>query len=601
MTELVSSASIDAPWLDYASTRVPDDFVQIMRWAQYLWMCDGNYRSAMERVARHFITSLSFPELEAAEETEFRDFFSKQLKFDEVCERIGNELLAYGQVVAGLYLPFKRYLSCAKCSRTQPIERVEYRLVMGDTLTWKRTSPCPSCGDNSPYHVDDRKDPDMSRVKVNTYSPFELDIAYNRHSEKRDVYWRIPAMDRRNYLSGARIFIDSTPIEFLEASAQNARVKLNEEFLFVATRDGLSGFRTNGRGVPEAIKVFRAAWLNQLTNRADQAIVMDYTLGKRVVSPGLPPGQMDPMVHGDMTKFVGAVNHMFNEHRENPATIHTSPYPLNYQFMGGEGAALIPPDKLKFRNQEFLSQLNIPLEYHQMTLSTQAAPMALRLFEACWKYIPNVYNRALDWIVNCTSSQFDLTPTKVELRRSTIADDVERKQILGQLMAGNQISPQTALEPYDIEAAEEVKRVYQHQAYVAKVEKEFAEDDSKAQEMAAMQSLTANPTPASIAAAQQQQAAGPGATMGGIPAGGMPGGAGGGQQSPTLTGMSEQSQAIAQQLVSMPEYDRKQQLRGLRESNRDLHALVKSEMERLRSDARSQGQQMLLAPPPAGG
>ena len=71
-------------------------------------------------------------------------------------------------------------------------------------------------------------------------------------------------------------------------------------------------------------------------------------------------------------------------------------------------------------------------------------------------------------------------------------------------------------------------------------------------------------------------------------------------QAGTLTGMSEQAEAIAMQLVQMPEYDRKQQLKALREGNKDLHGLVTAKMEEIRSQAASQGQQQMLAPAPGG-
>jgi hypothetical protein len=88
--------------------------------------------------------------------------------------------------------------------------------------------------------------------------------------------------------------------------------------------------------------------------------------------------------------------------------------------------------------------------------------------------------------------------------------------------------------------------------------------------------------------------------MGGMPMGGIPGATPTGGQPSTLAAMSEQAMQIAQQLVSLPEYERKTQLRQLREGNKELHSLVKSNLEELRSQARSQGAQMLLQPPPSG-
>jgi len=82
------------------------------------------------------------------------------------------------------------------------------------------------------------------------------------------------------------------------------------------------------------------------------------------------------------------------------------------------------------------------------------------------------------------------------------------------------------------------------------------------------------------------------AGMGGIPMGGMPGPTG---QSPqSLTAISDQANQIAEQLVVMDDYSRKQELKALREGNKDLHDLVTSRLEDLRGQARSQGGQMLL-------
>jgi hypothetical protein len=101
-----------------------------------------------------------------------------------------------------------------------------------------------------------------------------------------------------------------------------------------------------------------------------------------------------------------------------------------------------------------------------------------------------------------------------------------------------------------------------------------------------------------LAEQQQQQAAGgvdPAAqamNMGGMPAGGVPGP----QSSATsLTGMSDQAMSIAQQLAVMPEYNRKQELKALREGNKDLHALVTQNLRDIRQQASSAGQQMLLS------
>lgn len=590
------------PWLDFATTSVPDNHELILWWAQYLWLSDGNYRQAFQRVADHFITVLEFPDVEMDEESEYKDLFDDHLNYRMLLKDVANNFLCYGNVFVSIYLPFIRTLACQQCKFEQPIRKMrgQYTVDFAPTgVRWLRKRTCPACGNSAPYQCKDRKDPDISRVQLTVHSPFDIQLSQNAYSKRKEIFWKMPQTRKRDILSKAPIHIEDTPMTYLEAVAKNADVLLDEEIVYHLAEPAIAGLETNGWGVPRAISNFRTAWLMQTINRADQAIADDYTLGMRIFSPAPQSGGgQDPMVVEGMDEFVTRTKRMIDTHRKNPATYHTAPYPLQYQFAGGEGENLLPPDKLKFRHQEFLNQLGIPLEYHQMNLSVQAAPMALRLFEQSWQAIPALYNQVLSWIVKVTARNFGLEETTVSMQRTTIADDAERKQILTQLMSANQISPQTALEPFGLDAKNEVERVFKHQEFVAKKQREADEKAQQDQEMGAVTQLAGAPTASTLAqgAANGAQVAG---GMGGMP--GMPQAGGDGGGSTTLKGMSDQAEQIAGQLASMPEYDRKQQLKSLRENNQDLHSLVTSALEKIRSQAASQGKQQLLSPQPGGG
>ncbi len=596
--------SVEMPWLDYGTTAMPDSQELIMWWAQYLWNADGNYRTAFQRVGSHFITEIEFPELETEEENEYKDLFLKHLNYRRELQSCSDDYLAYGNVFCSIYLPFQRFLRCrnTKCGYEQPVNRAPYKIAFEHTgVVWNRKRPCPLCGNNKPFQCQDRPDPDISRLKLKRYSPFEIQMAMNPFSLRKDIYWKIPAEDRRDILSGADIYIHDTPMDVLEAVAKNADFLFNEEMIFHLDETIISGMRTRGWGIPRAISNFRLAWLMQVVNRADQAIALDYTLGMRVMSPGMPAGSsQDPMQVQGMGEFVAHTKKMIAAHRENPATYHTAPYPLNYQFMGGEGENLIPADKLKFRQQEFLNANGIPLEYHQMTLSTQAAPMALQLFEAAWQAIPSLYNSILNWIIKASARYFGLDETAVGLKATTVAFDEARKQMVLQLMSAQQVSPETALAAIGVDAKKEVDKTFKHQKYVAQKQQEADEEAEKQQEMGAVKQIAGAPSATQLLqGAAQTAATGASGQAGGGGAGGAP--QGGNAAANTLSGMSDQAEQMAGQLVSMPEYDRKQQLKSLREGNKDLHSLVMSAMDKIRGQAASQGQQQLLAPQPGGG
>ena len=591
--------SLEIPWLDYASTAMPDNHELILWWAMYLWLTNGTLRSAFGRVAEHFITEVTFPDLDSDEESAFKDLFLKHLNYRRELKTLADEFLCYGNVFVSMYIPFKRMLRCQHCFFEQPIKYANYKCSLDKTVTWRRTKPCQNCGDTHDFELDDREDGNISRIRINRYSPFEIKLAMNPFSQRKKIYWKIPHQRRRDIESLAPIFIEDTPIAVLQAVAMGGDLEFEEESIYHLDETVISGMDTRGWGIPRTISNFRTAWLQQTTNRADQAIAMDYTLGLRLLSPQGAPGEQDPMINAGADEFVGNMQRIINSHRANPATMHTAPYPVNYQFLGGEGENLLPADKLKFRQQELLSECGVPLEYHQMSLTVQAAPMALQLFESAWQAIPSLYNSILTWIVKIASKHFGLDETAVSMRKTTIAYDESRKQILAQLMAANQISPETALAPFGVDAAKEVENVLKHQDLVAKKTQEHQEKMQDQQDFAAVSAIAGSATAGTVLQnSQAQGGAGGGAGgAGGAPSGGAPGGG----DATSLTAMSDQAQSAAQQLVSMPEPDRKAQLRQIRQAKPDLHALIMAKMEKIRQSAASQGQQQLLQPPTGGG
>ena len=593
-----------SPWMDYSTATVPDSHDLVLWWAQYLWLMDGNYRSAMERVAAHFMTIIEFPDLEPDEENAWRDFFNNNFNYRRDLLACAHDYLAFGNLFVTLHLPFRRYVICQKCSLDQPITEVEYNLSFTDRapyLIWNRIRRCPKCGSDLPYLVHDRRDTDLSKVKLNRYSPMEMDIAQNRFSLRKDIYWNIPEDDRRDINNRARIHIDDTPLEILQAVAVSGKVKFNPDLILHVEEPCISGVRTRGWGIPRTIATWRTGWMQQMSNKMDQAIISDYTLGMRMISPAPAAGGSDPMQVKGLQDFVANLEGIISQHRLNPASYHAVPYAMNYQFLGGEGKDLMPPDKLKFRQQEYLNQIGVPLEYHQMSLSTQAAPNALRLFEAYWQQVPAFYNEVLNWVIQIMTKTYNLDSTKVQMQKTTVVDDSNYKALLLQLMGGNQLSAQTALEPLGIDAHTEVRKVMRHQDYVARVQQEFDEKAEKRQELAAFKKNVQQPDAAQVMQQQQAGAQGQpppaGAPQGGMPQGGMPGA---GPTPQSLEEIADQATQIAQTLVTLPEYERKQQLKQLRQGNKQLHALVTQQLEELRNQARSQGQNLILSPQASG-
>lgn len=586
------------PWLDYATVAVPDNHNAALWWAEYLWTSSSSYRMAMSRIADHFLTQVEFPDLDSDEESEFKDLFDNELEYKLAFKAAAEEFLAYGNLFVSVYQPFFRRMICRQCNYEQPIEKAKPTLQMSASapyLNWNRSKSCPICGNNSSYLCRDRPNPDASLAKIVRWSPRDIDMAYNPISGVKIISLKPSWRYFQDMRGSAAIFHYTTPLEILESAARNLPFTFEPTSILHVSMPNLSGLHMRGWGLPSSIASFRDAWLNQMFNKADQAVAADYTLGLRLLSPQSTAGGMDPMQYEGAAKFTGAMQAAIKAHRKEPTRYVTAPVPVNYQFLGGEGASLLPPDKLKFRQGEFLNGMGVPVEFYQMNLTIQAAPMALRLFENSWQVVAALYNQLLSFVIDQVAQMLGLEAVKARMQRTTLADDAERKQVLGQLMAANQISPATFLEMYGINANDEVRRVYKHQAFTAKTQKEFDQQAADEQEMGAMSAMTSQPTPSTLAAQMQGAAAGPGGGLvGGQQAGpgAAGGGAGGGQ---SLPDMSSQADQMAQQLLPMPDAQRKTELKKIRESSKDMHALVMAALTRLRSDAASQGKQQVIA------
>ena len=164
----------------------------------------------------------------------------------------------------------------------------------------------------------------------------------------------------------------------------------------------------------------------------------------------------------------------------------------------------------------------------------------------------------------------DITGT---LQSTTLADDIERKALILQAASAGDISKGTAYKTVaDIDFMDEQKKIVTEQAQIQNIQQRA---------MAAQQAQQLNGGP------QDEDA----------DAAGVPGGSVGA----TPGDVRAQAEAYAQQLLSMPDSQRRGMLIKIKQSNPTLHDQVIGIMNDIRSQARSQGGAMMLQQMQQGG
>ena len=605
----VSASYFPNPFLDYSSTKMPRSLTEVLWWAEYLWNNNGTYREASRRVSRHFLTSLEPEDCTDKDKEDYVEFLDNQLNIWTVLGSFGDDLQCYGNVFLSVYLPFRRYLACSNCGYMQPIEVAEYSFK---EFKFKMVKKCPLCKLQAEYLRVDFPSQEEERIKLIRWNPREIEIIENQISGDKTYVWKIPAYIRTRIKRGDKILLETTPWEIVEAVSQDSHFEFESGQLFHASEENVSGILTGGWGLPRILANFKQAFYCQILKRSNEAIAFDYILPLRVISPH--PGsseKTDPLKSINLGSFVDQVQRMIASHRSDPASWHQMPFPMDAQIIGGEGKSLIPVDVLKWATEELLNDLGYPFELYTGSLQVQAVPTALRMFQMQWAHIPAAYEAFLNWAWEQISPAMGWNSVTWKLSPVTLADDLEKRGILLQLMGAQQVSPQTALGSLGIQPREELRRIYDWQRAQAEESRQFEEDQAKEQEMQELVSMV-SPSPV-------QQLMSQGMGPGGMPPGGAPmGGAGGApgmgmpmdpmaggtttpQGGTTPADMMNQAEQIAAQLLSMPYEVRRSQMKDLEKMNQPLYALVKDKMSEIRQQAKSQGGYQALKSMVGGG
>ena len=53
-----SASAFPDPFFDYASTQMPRSLYDVLRWCEFIWMTNGTYRTACQRIVRYFLTKI---------------------------------------------------------------------------------------------------------------------------------------------------------------------------------------------------------------------------------------------------------------------------------------------------------------------------------------------------------------------------------------------------------------------------------------------------------------------------------------------------------------------------------------------------------------
>jgi hypothetical protein len=513
-------------------------------------------------------------------------------------------------------VPFKRFLGCPKCGSFWPLKVIfESKLF---NFTWEMpefTATCPTCKVGSGYRgkflVDDKPQDEENKIKLKTWNPHEIEILHDYYTHDCHYLWRIPEDYKKMVRQGNLFHLERVPKKVLLAIHKNQVYRFDEDAIYHMREPVLGGILNRGWGLPRILSDFRQIWYVQVLHRHNEAIALDYVIPFRLITPGVRPGSgasggmtMDPLMMYNGGDFRAQVMQMVRRRRRDPASWQVLPFPVQYQMLGAEATQLAPRELLDQGMETLLNNAGIPVELYKGSLQLQTAPVALRLVESTWHHLVHDINEMLQWATKQVAQILNWEVVEAEIKRVTIADDLQKQMAMLQLMMSQQVSGTTGLSALGINWIQEQKQL-------AEEARQQAEIQSRTQEEMEQAGFAQQ-----LAKGQQAQQGGQ-PQQGGAPAGG--GGAAAAQGTPmsgpvdqyiasagqntpqTPQDMLNVANSMAQQLIGMPDGVKDSQLRKLLQGNKVLHDLVTGRLNQIRRDTKSQAGNAAMAQLQQGG
>jgi hypothetical protein len=269
-----------------------------------------------------------------------------------------------------------------------------------------------------------------------------------------------------------------------------------------------------------------------------------------------------------MGRWTKEISHIIAARRKDKFAMHALPFPVNYQEFGANGKELTPKDMMEFQTNSMLDGMGYPAELFKGTLQYLQVPTAMRLFENSFMFINLGYTQFIQWVVRRVRSYLNQPYVKVLMQKPQLADSLERKQILLQLMSANEISRETGFDQLGIDdpVAEAVKRMEEDLAIQRKQVKLQADFQREME-----------------TGSDSQQ--GQGQSQGSAAGGGQ-----GAQGGVTPLDVNQKAQDLAQYWLSIQsDGQRRQAMQSTRNADPQLYALAKTAMEEARRQGESQG------------
>lgn len=452
-----------SPWFTVANQFLPRNLHDVIRWARYITIQSPTTTEVIRKYATYPITEFVVDTKDEKVKKRYNEVF-KSFKLKQGLHDIGFEHFTSGNVFLSIYFPIVRTLICLTCSTAYNVKKIGKSVSFKN---WKFHGKCPHCGTQTDFTVKDAKSTNVEDMNLIKWNPLNIAVNHNPITGEYEYYYRIPNDIKRRVQMGDTLFVNSLPMEFIEAIKNNQDFKFDSSNIF-HMKNLSTGAMVEGIAVPPLLSLFGLVFYQATLRKANEAVANEHLNPLRVVFPQPQTSNSDPVVAMSMRSFTANMEAAIQKHKKDKGFFLIAPGPVGYQAVGGEGKNLLVSQEIQQAEEAILLSLGVSKELLSGVTNWTSSTIGLRMLENTLKSYVSQLEDVMNWIMVKVSTYLGIEICKVSLAPFKLLDDDVFKQGIMSLAQGDKASMTTLFETFGSDYADELDKMKEEKITLAK-------------------------------------------------------------------------------------------------------------------------------------
>ena len=563
LTDLERGETYGDPMRLWAHGFVPRDLKKLFQWSEYLFYNSAQIYAGIRKFAEYPITEVNYITDNPILKKQYKNLLEDVMGIKRVLIRSSLDLHVYGNSFTSIHFPFKRFISCDRCSYRVDISHADFSVTISK-LAFK--IKCPECKSKEKASIEDKRVLDPSKINVIRWDPKLIDLSHNDLTNESEYFLNIPADIDAKVKKGDRHLIKTMPMSVLKTISKKKVYKFDRSEIYHMKADSPAGVESGG-GYPPLISTMHLFYHASILRKANESIALDRIVPMRILHPSATSGNADPIVTMSISSWIDDMKSNVRKWRQDPNHIMMAPIAVGVSQIGGDGRALMVDSEISRAEDNIIAGMGFPKEFIYGGLSFTGSSVTLRMLENQLESSVFQIDNLLQWITDKTGAYIGWKPVEARLGDFKMVDDVQQKQLTMSLWQGGVISKTTLAEAHGLDLDEEREKMKLEQLQDALLQRDIASEMSELEN-----------TMADQARAEAQQ--------------GAPQGGGLTYDQQAVIGQADQ---IAQQLLQMHPNSRRSQMSSLSKEDYVMYAVVVQRMEQMQLDTKNQAAEQALS------